>query len=311
MGAAPRLSPSQLTQFARDGVLILRGVLDPELCRAARERLWDCAPPQGRVRRDRPSSWVGPWREEEEEYMVTGSRLEGPRGKAVRAGFNWQVRHLASEELLLDLVPRAVMPVAEQLMGAGTVAEPKGTRGFYCYLPRPPSVPRGNDAAGAHVDGWVNRVRLEAIGYFDDVPPGGGGFQCWPGTHLLCNDLTVVQPPAGVAAGPSGNLRPGAREFIDELARSHRKMDCHGKAGDVVLWHAKLLHCAGQNWSQQIRCAVLCNYSKTKAAVPEDREFLGQENWVCAQLLIVRLWYTSHQFPSCRNIRMFIVGTRR
>lgn len=235
-GDALRLSPSQLAQFARDGVLILRGVLDPALCQAARDRLWECAPPQGRFRRESPSSWVGPWREEEEEYMVTGSRLEGARGKAVRAGFNWQVRHVASEELLLDLVPRAVMPLAEQLLGAGTVAEPKGTRGFYCYLPRPPSVARKEDAAGAHVDGWVNRVRLEAIGYFDDVPPGGGGFQCWPGTHLLCNDLTVVQPPVGVAAGPNGNLRPGARSLVTELARTRCKMDCHGSAGDVVLW---------------------------------------------------------------------------
>lgn len=231
-----RLSSSQLAQFARDGVLILRGVLDPSLCRAARDRLWECAPPQGRFRRACPSSWVGPWSTEEEEYMVTGSRLEGPQGKPVRAGFDWQVRHVASEELLLNLVPRAVMPVAEQLLGAGTVAEPTGTRGFYCYLPRPPSVARKEDAPGAHVDGWVNRVRLEAIGYFDDVPPGGGGFQCWPGTHLMCNDLTVVQPPMGVAAGPAGNLRPGARAFIDELAQSHSKMDCHGKAGDVVIW---------------------------------------------------------------------------
>ena len=48
----------------------------------------------------------------------------------------------------------------------------------------------------------------------------------------------------------------------------------------MLLRHAKLIHCAGQNWSQTIRCAVLCNYSKTTAAVPEEREFLGQETWV-------------------------------
>lgn len=275
-----RLSAAQLAQFARDGVLMLRGALDPELCRVARDRLWSCAPPQGRVLRDSPETWVGPWREEEEEYMVTGSRLESAKGKAVRAGFDWQVRHVAKEELLMDLVPHRMMPVAEQLLGPGTVAEPTGTRGFYCYLPRPASISRESDAANAHVDGWVNRVRVEAIGYFDDVPPGGGGFQCWPGTHLMCNDLTVTEPPQGVAAGPTGNLRPGARAVIDELARTHHKMDCHGKAGDVVLWHAKLVHCAGQNWSEQIRCAVLCNYSKTSAAIPEEREFLGDETWV-------------------------------
>lgn len=290
---ALRLSHSQLAQFARDGVLILRNVLDPTLCRAARDRLWDCAPQDGRFQRESPSSWIGPWREDEEKYMVTGSRLEGARGKAVRAGFNWQVRHVAREELLLDLVPRTVLPVAEQLLGAGTVAEPMGTRGFYCYLPRPPSAPRESDATGAHVDGWVNRVRLEAVGYFDDVPPGGGGFQCWPGTHLLCNDLTVVEPPVGVAAGPSGNLRPGARDFINELARTHQKMDCHGKMGDVVVWHAKLLHCAGQNWSQKIRCAVLCNYSKTKETLPEERAYLGRETWVSVLDLPV-FFHTRH-----------------
>eukprot|EP01046_Picozoa_sp_COSAG06_P080855 COSAG06_NODE_28086_length_581_cov_0.655602_2_plen_30_part_01 len=30
--------------------------------------------------------------------MVTGSRLESAKGKAVRAGFDWQVRHVAKEE---------------------------------------------------------------------------------------------------------------------------------------------------------------------------------------------------------------------
>ena len=116
---------------------------------------------------------------------------------------------------------------------------PIGTRGFYCYLPRPPDHPREDDRTRAHVDGWVNRCRLEAVAYFDDVPPGGGGFQCWPTSHHRCLNLTKVQPAPGDQT-PT-NLVEGGREVIDRLVGRLPQMDCHGKAGTVVLWCASPL----------------------------------------------------------------------
>ena len=72
-----RLSDEQIARFKTDGVLIVRRVLDPGLLARARARLWDAAPPS--LRRDDPSSWVGPIRPEEEDEA---------RGN-YRKGFRW------------------------------------------------------------------------------------------------------------------------------------------------------------------------------------------------------------------------------
>ena len=40
-------------------------------------------------------------------------------------------------------------------------------------------------------------------------------------------------------------------------------VDCFGKAGDVVLWHHRLAHMAGHNYSGQIRQAVLFDFTKS------------------------------------------------
>ena len=58
------LTIEEMRFFKRNGYLIKRGVLDAELMERARARLWDGAPP-GR-KRDDPTTWVGPFAEEEE-----------------------------------------------------------------------------------------------------------------------------------------------------------------------------------------------------------------------------------------------------
>ena len=37
----PRLTTDQMAQFKRDGFVVLPGVIDPELCRQARDQMWD------------------------------------------------------------------------------------------------------------------------------------------------------------------------------------------------------------------------------------------------------------------------------
>ena len=60
----PLLTASQIAQFKRDGFLVLPAVLDPELCRRARDAMWDeIATHLPRMKRDDPSTW-GPLTEE-------------------------------------------------------------------------------------------------------------------------------------------------------------------------------------------------------------------------------------------------------
>jgi hypothetical protein len=115
----PLLSREDIAHFKREGYIIKHGLLDPELLARCRARLWQGAPP--RLRPDDAASWLGPLRPEEEG----GS---GSHGIPVdsRQGYIWKVRSAGGDEVMLDLLPRALMPIAEQLLGAGKVLPATG-----------------------------------------------------------------------------------------------------------------------------------------------------------------------------------------
>ena len=99
------------------------GLLDPDLMRQMRERLFaGAAEFGGRIRADDPDSWVGPLREEEE----SGSGMHGLLLNS-RAGTIWKERMAGGEELMLDMLPRHLNGIAEQLLGKGEVLEADGT----------------------------------------------------------------------------------------------------------------------------------------------------------------------------------------
>ena len=63
------LSEEQIAQFKRDGLLVLPGVLDSDLCRRAREQMWDIiAAYRPLMKRDDPTSWTPINEEEAESY---------------------------------------------------------------------------------------------------------------------------------------------------------------------------------------------------------------------------------------------------
>ena len=119
----PPLTESQIAQFKRDGFLVLPGVLDPELCRRARDDMWEAiAEYLPRMKRDDPSTWT-PITDEE----ATGfpAAYHGGQPYFGGGGTRFYVRN-GTKELILDLGPRALWTVAEQLLGAGTVVWPAG-----------------------------------------------------------------------------------------------------------------------------------------------------------------------------------------
>ena len=122
---APRLTTDQIAEFKREGYVTLPGVLDLELCGQARELMWyTIAEDLPRMKRDDPTTW-GPFTKEEADRVPRtrggpdayffGS--EGGHGLFIRNG---------AEELMLDLAPRALWDVAEQLLGTGEVVWPAG-----------------------------------------------------------------------------------------------------------------------------------------------------------------------------------------
>ena len=119
------LTASQIAQFKRDGVLVLPAVLDPDLCRRARDDMWETiAADLPRMKRDDPSTW-GPITEEETAGFSARRPADGGEPLLSGKGHRLTIRN-GSEDLALDLGPRAAWQVAEQLLGKGTVVWPAG-----------------------------------------------------------------------------------------------------------------------------------------------------------------------------------------
>ena len=110
--AVPRLTSEQIRHFKREGYVICYGLLPENLMAACRERLWQDAPAS--MCADDPDSWVGPIAKEDE----TGSGMHGISVNS-RSGYIWKERVAGAEQLMLDLLPKRLAPIAEQLLGPG------------------------------------------------------------------------------------------------------------------------------------------------------------------------------------------------
>jgi len=126
MQVEQKLSPEEISFFKREGYLIKKGVLDPELMARARKRKWVGAP--GRMKPDDPTTWIGPFRTDEET----------PEQEAnCKVGYYWQYREPAHEEWLVRMMVANPIIVGwvGQLLGEGTFDVPESVRGIYCRLP--------------------------------------------------------------------------------------------------------------------------------------------------------------------------------
>ena len=247
-----RLSEDDVRFFKREGYLIKRQVMDPDLTAQARKCLWDGAPP--RLREDHPDSWIGPFPKEEESRD----------GSNNRGGFSWKYRKPGDEEWMIKMLATdpTIWGWAEQLLGKGTLAQPDRIRGIYCRMPEGdyPEAP-----LTCHTDG--HPFHLGVVGLIDLVPPNGGAFTVWPRSHRKFFYSFTCR---------YSHVRAEGYEKVVEYFNGQPSVDCHGEAGDIVFWHHRMAHMARPNRSRQIRKAVLFDFSKrdlesTKdAPVPED-----------------------------------------
>lgn len=284
-GGAPPLAPGprgtldagELAAFKRDGFFIRRGIIPPELCAAARDRLWELNETTQLDRAD-PSSWVGP---------LTGGDLSGESSNA-RTAYRWNCRVPGGEDVLKDALPRnpIVLAIVKQLLGWGRVADPlseqRGTRGVYCTLPMGD---KNKSKNSCHIDDYVDsRGRIACVAYIDDVRPGAGSFTVWPGSHhkfyryLSTREDGVsngYDPGATKKNGSGGpDSRPtwalGMQAAWDVVEANTTPVDCWGSAGTVVFYHNNLGHMAGSNYGDNIRQATLTGFGLTEEALPDQ-----------------------------------------
>jgi hypothetical protein len=248
-----RLTIEEISFFKREGYLIKCGVLDPDLMARARERKWKGAPP--RMKRDDPSTWFGPFRDDEE--------LDEKPNR--RSGYTWKYMEPGSEEWIVGMLATdpKIFGWIEQLLGEGEVKRPDKIRGIYCRLPMGDAPEKPIvchcDVSPDKLDLDLRETALQPgmglVGLIAPIPSAGGSFTIWPGTHRIIYDLL---------ANTEGQERIDAyKECLIRFNDDHRVEGC-GEAGDILFWHRLLAHTAGWNRSAkiQLREAVLCDYNK-------------------------------------------------
>lgn len=321
------LNEGQIAQFKRDGMLVLPGVLDPELCRQARDQMWEIiAEHRPAMRRDVPATWIPFTEAEAESYRRAES---GGDPYFTGRGHRFFIRN-GVEELSLNVAPRALWGIAEQLLGKGEVVWPagadeagvttgpclltekimkgfephlggepekwtgpatgkteqlrlpktgptwmtgQGTRGLYCTLPNSP--PPADNYRGAHSEAlYDTRWRIQIAAYIDDLPPKAGGLTLFPGSHrriwdhweAVHRDSPPPAMPTGIPEWEGYTAPP-----LPEIKADTEPVETAGPVGSVVLWHANLLHMAGQNQhSDVIRQATIYAFAKTTESVPDE-----------------------------------------
>ncbi len=119
------LTAGQIAQFKRDGFLVLPAVLDSGLCRQVRDAMWDTiAANLPRMKRGDATTWK-PFSEEETARLSANLPASGGEPYFSGRGHRFFVRN-GAEQTMLDLAPRALWQVAEQLLGKQTVVWPAG-----------------------------------------------------------------------------------------------------------------------------------------------------------------------------------------
>ncbi|MGI9328633.1 MAG: phytanoyl-CoA dioxygenase family protein [Pseudomonadales bacterium] len=274
------LSAEELSFFKQYGYLIKRRAADLKLCQRILDRMWDTAP--AHLDRDDPATWT-----------PIPQELESNDPLLYLQQTRWQFRGASTEPELLQLVFSAPIKTwAEQLLGAESLRAPveggkpmgswgpawpdgpvdpqlgEGVRGIYATLPELPDASKAEDRL--HTDG--HPFHLGVVCLLDDCPPEAGAFKIWPQSHQRFYPLFPMQydqariPFYEHLPSHKGIIHPP--EYLAEIANVEADtpaVDCYGGAGDVVFWHHRLGHMAGQNRarSPSIRQAVLYDFCKS------------------------------------------------
>ena len=263
------LSGAEIDFFVANGFVVKRGLIEHDALAAAMERIW--AHLLDRVPIDRQSGWsLSPndpttWLNPRWASMppVPKAGFYSGRQRIVHAGATVKLHDLGDADFLLDLLPNnpEVRRVAARLLG--DLRPSKRTRGVYALFPTTSvddEQSRIIRALGPHTDQVCQQ--LNACAYLDDVPPRGGGFTVYPGSHRIM--YRAHQLAANWSPLPT--FRDAMRQVVAEI----EPVELAGGKGDVIFWHGRTVHSAGAHLGRRIRWALFADFT-------HDRETLSDE----------------------------------
>ena len=241
------LTQDECMSFMKNGYIVLRDVMDREACSYGEQKIWFCMPDH--FEPGVPKSWTG-----RIEDCRTTSELFHRRGH-VKFQKDCKAGPIGTDPTLLSLVSNneRVLPVVQQLLGPNV--RPGRVRGLYSIWPAPKTIsfrqmfgekvpPRLVAMADRlkvpylfslpsdpHIEG--HPMHIVGVGYMTDARRDGGALLVWPGSH---RDLySQFESTAEHIA------RPKCVSVMKRLRRL-RPVQVVGNAGDVILFHHRLLH---------------------------------------------------------------------
>lgn len=282
--AGEALSAAEVGFFVEHGFLVKKRLLAASAVEAALDRIWrhllDNVPlaDNGVLRRDDPSTWISPpW-----APMPPTPQVGPHQGRAPLIYSDAMVRlhDLGAADFLLRLVPNnpRVRRVAAALLG--DLRASSRTRGVYALFPTRQAVDAPQDGAAAeasisaallpHTDQVCQQLNLCA--YLNDVPPRGGGFTVYPGSHKALFHAHRF----------SANWSPLPR-FADTMRQVIQEtvpLELTGCRGDVIFWHGRAVHSSGPHFGRHIRWAVFADFMQEGETLSDDEHrALGLFEW--------------------------------
>ena len=225
------LSEADLRFWDDNGYLVLHGVVPRAQCAAARQAIWDYLGASA----DAPASWYQPH--------------PGKRGLMLQFS-----DHPALEE---NRHCATIRHAYQQLYGHGTRIYPSIDKVSF----NPPQTPQHGFAGSAlHWDVSLKQpipFKLQGMLYLSDCPARHGAFHCVPGfQHRMADWLRGVpqdQPPRAWATAQL------------------QAVPVEGQAGDFIIWHQALPHCATPNHGPAPRMVQYLTY--LPELCPDHAEF--------------------------------------
>ena len=267
------LSAAEVEFFVAHGFLVKKRLLCANAVDAALERIWahllDRVPMAlesgWRLRRNDPKTWLDPrW------ASMPPAPKAGPhegRQRIAHHGATVKLHDLGGADYVVDLLPNApaVRRVATALLG--DLRKSSRTRGVYATFPRREPKPAGNaedalvaKALGPHTDRVCQQLNVCA--YLDDVPPRGGGFTVYPGSHR------IMFRAHRFAANWSP--QPNFRDAVYQVVRDIVPVELPGGKGDVIFWHGRTMHSAGAHFGRNIRWALFADFTHDRETLDDD-----------------------------------------
>ena len=274
------LSRAEIEFFQEHGFVAKKALLESEALAEAMRRIWahllDRVPFDKSAERiprpRRPETWPDPaW------APMPPAPKAGPhagRQRIVHAGAALKLHDLGAADYLLALLPND--PRVRQVAGAllGDLRPSRRTRGVYALFP---SARRRTDAEAAVLDALAPHTdqvcqQLNACAYLEDVPPRGGGFTLYPGSHRIMHRAHRF--------AANWSPLPTFKDALRQVVETIEPRELIGARGDVIFWHGRAVHSPGAHLGGGIRWAVFADFMRDHPTMSDaEHRRLGQYEW--------------------------------